>query len=409
MHNRFRLAAHIPRVVRAVGAVALSFTLIFENTSVVHAQSLTSLKQQYAQLQQQQQQLQGQLYSLKNKVVKESQKKNQLDASVSIIKKQINLMNAQINAAKGNIRKRNFQISLTQKRIDQDTELYKRRVRTLYETGGNASGLTLLLTSKNVADFFARYNTMKVISEHDNALIRNLNSDKVALTAAKRSLQNDLAGLEDAQGTLAAKHQLLNAQLAQQAAVVDKLKKNKNATEKQADEVNQKARETDAEINAEIAREAAIRKAQLEKAAEAAGSSSQSGSSSVTNSYLVSYAMGFQGVPYVFGSADPRYGFDCSGFVQYVYANAAGKYLPHSAAQQSTYGTPVDKNSLAPGDLVFFATDGGYRITHVGIYIGGDQMIEANSSGSGYHVMVTGLFSNGYWSSRYVCARRLLS
>jgi Cell wall-associated hydrolases (invasion-associated proteins) len=404
MHNKFRPTA------RAAGAAALSLALLLGSSSlsVVRAQSLSSLKQQYAQLQKQQQQLQNTLYDLKHKVIKESQKKSQLDASMTVIKKQITVMNAQISAAKDDVRKKNLDIVLTQKRIDKNTEQYKDRVRTMYETGGNTSELSLLLSSKNVTDFFTRYNTLKVISEHDNELINSLKSDKVEMNAEKLSLQKDLKGLEDAQGTLAAKKQLLNAQLSQQAAIVDKLRQNKNATEQQADEVNQKARETDAEINAEIAREAAIRKAQLEKAAAAAAAQG-SPSAPVSDNYLVSYALGFQGVPYVFGSADPQYGFDCSGFVQYVYANAAGIALPHSAAAQSGYGSPVSSSNLQPGDLVFFATDGGSWISHVGIYIGGDQMVEANSSGSGYQVMVTGLFSNGYWSSRFVCARRLLN
>jgi peptidoglycan DL-endopeptidase CwlO len=401
MHDKFRLAA------RAAGAAALSFALLFASSSVsvVRAQSLSALKQQYAQLQKEQQQLQNALYGLKHKVVKESKKKAQLDTSMMLIKKQINLMDTQISVAKGNIREKNLEIVQTQKRINENTELYKNRVRTMYETGGNTSEIELLLSSKSVTDFFARYNTLKVISDHDTALINDLKSDKETMRVKKLSLQKDLTGLEDAQGTLAAKKQVLNVQLAQQAEIVSKLKKDKEATESQADEVNQKARETDAEINAEIAREAAIRKKQLEAAAAAKGGSS----APVSSNYLVSYAMGFQGVPYVFGSADPRYGFDCSGFVQYVYANAAGIALPHSAAAQSGYGTSVSRDSLQPGDLVFFATDGGSQISHVGIYIGNDQMIEANSSSSGYCVMVTGLFSNGYWASRYVGATRILS
>jgi len=92
--------------------------------------------------------------------------------------------------------------------------------------------------------------------------------------------------------------------------------------------------------------------------------------------------------------------------VQYVYANAAGVALTHSAAAQSGYGTAVASDNLQPGDLVFFATGGG-SINHVGIYIGNDQFVAANT-GSAMEVTINSLFSSSYWSGYYVCARRIL-
>ncbi len=84
--------------------------------------------------------------------------------------------------------------------------------------------------------------------------------------------------------------------------------------------------------------------------------------------------MQYLGVPYVWGGASPG-GFDCSGFVMFVYAQM-GVSLPHHAADQYNYGTPVSRDQLEPGDLVFF--DG---LGHVGIYIGGGQFVHAPHTG----------------------------
>jgi cell wall-associated NlpC family hydrolase len=87
------------------------------------------------------------------------------------------------------------------------------------------------------------------------------------------------------------------------------------------------------------------------------------------------------GKPYVWGAAGPN-GFDCSGLTMYVWARA-GVSLPHSAAAQYGAGTPVSRADLQPGDLVFF----GSPIYHVGIYVGGGNMIEAPHTGDVVKVM----------------------
>ena len=88
-----------------------------------------------------------------------------------------------------------------------------------------------------------------------------------------------------------------------------------------------------------------------------------------------SIAMKYLGIPYQWGGASPGTGFDCSGLVMYVFAQL-GVQLPHFAAGQYGYGSPVSRDQLQPGDLVFF--DG---LSHVGIYIGNGQMVHAPQTG----------------------------
>ncbi|MBR4904341.1 MAG: C40 family peptidase [Selenomonadaceae bacterium] len=116
---------------------------------------------------------------------------------------------------------------------------------------------------------------------------------------------------------------------------------------------------------------------------------------------IISNAMDYLGVPYVFGGTSP-YGFDCSGYVQYVFANA-GISLPRTADVQYEVGSPISTTELVAGDLVFFSTY-TWGASHVGIYLGDNNFIHASSSRG---IAVDSLGSS-YWSSHYIGARRIL-
>jgi cell wall-associated NlpC family hydrolase/transposase-like protein len=117
---------------------------------------------------------------------------------------------------------------------------------------------------------------------------------------------------------------------------------------------------------------------------------------------VVSFARQFVGYPYVFGGASPR-GFDCSGFVWYVFRNA-GRWLPRDLYGQWQSGVPVSYANLQPGDIVFFSNTYIRGLSHNGIYIGGGMFIHAQSEGTG--VRITSM-AEPYWASRYTGARRL--
>ena len=115
---------------------------------------------------------------------------------------------------------------------------------------------------------------------------------------------------------------------------------------------------------------------------------------------IASYVREFIGVPYVWGGESTS-GFDCSGLVSFVFGHF-GIPLGHSSYDQYDQGTPVSRNSLIPGDLVFFSSDGSGP-SHVGIYIGNGEFVDAENPG----VRVASLDSS-YWSSCYYGAKRIL-
>jgi cell wall-associated NlpC family hydrolase len=124
----------------------------------------------------------------------------------------------------------------------------------------------------------------------------------------------------------------------------------------------------------------------------------QTGSTGPLGVRAVQYARHLIGVRYRYGGSSPRTGFDCSGFVRFVYSHV-GVDLPHSSYAQFNRGRRVSRGSLRPVDLVFF--DG---VGHVGLYIGGGRFIHAPHSGT--RVSISSLA--GWYAARYDGARRLV-
>jgi len=109
-------------------------------------------------------------------------------------------------------------------------------------------------------------------------------------------------------------------------------------------------------------------------------------------------------VPYQWGGDSPETGFDCSGLTMVVY-QLNGLDLPRSARQQWKAGWPVERSRLGKGDLVFFATSQGRRVSHVGIYIDNGRFVHAPRRGR--NITISSL-SNTYYKTRYLGARSYL-
>ncbi|HXG88050.1 MAG TPA: C40 family peptidase [Vicinamibacterales bacterium] len=121
-----------------------------------------------------------------------------------------------------------------------------------------------------------------------------------------------------------------------------------------------------------------------------------------TDGYSISStALSLRGAPYRNGGADPG-GFDCSGFVSYVFAQH-GLRMPREVRKQYEVGKDVTTAALAPGDLVFFTTVAP-GASHVGIIVGGDQFVHAPSTNG---VVRVEHLSTRYWADRFLGAKRV--
>lgn len=119
---------------------------------------------------------------------------------------------------------------------------------------------------------------------------------------------------------------------------------------------------------------------------------------------LVSTAEGFIGIPYEWGGESVETGFDCSGLAMTIY-KLNGLNLPRNSMAQFQAGSPVRREDLAPGDLVFFATNGNSEVSHVGIYTGNGKFIHAPKKGD---TIRQSSLRNGYFDGCYVGARTYL-
>ncbi|HKE88390.1 MAG TPA: C40 family peptidase [Vicinamibacterales bacterium] len=117
---------------------------------------------------------------------------------------------------------------------------------------------------------------------------------------------------------------------------------------------------------------------------------------------VVTTALTLRGTPYRRGGSEPSQGFDCSGLVQWVFAQH-GSALPRDVKQQFVAGRKIDAHHLRPGDLVFFHTV-SEGPSHVGIAIGGGEFVHAPASRG---VVRVERLSNSYWSKRWIGARRI--
>ena len=126
-------------------------------------------------------------------------------------------------------------------------------------------------------------------------------------------------------------------------------------------------------------------------------------SNSAAGDQIVSFARQYLGYRYVYGGTTPSTGFDCSGFIYYIY-KSCGYSISRSLSAQANTGTAVSKSELQAGDIVFFNNTSSGALGHVGIYIGNGTMIHAANSKRG---VVTDTINSGYYNTYYYTARRI--
>ncbi|MBB2495137.1 C40 family peptidase [Aquipseudomonas ullengensis] len=123
---------------------------------------------------------------------------------------------------------------------------------------------------------------------------------------------------------------------------------------------------------------------------------------------ILAHGLSLIGTRYRMGGTSVNTGFDCSGFVGFLYKEEAGMQLPRSTRELINLDAPlVSRNELEPGDIIFFNNRGRGRVSHAGIYLGDDQFIHSSSSRSG-GVRVDSL-DDSYWSRSYMEAKRALA
>ncbi len=272
------------------------------------------------------------------------------------------------------------------------------RARDLYINGQGDSTLEVLLGSSSLDDIIARLDAIERVSSQDTQILRTVTKYRKEVETRRETLQDKRADQARIVAEQVAQKQSIESQLAEQNQLLSSVKD--EIVRMRAEEARQQA------ALAAQARARAATAALLASQAQLDVTQQTYDTAAVAPTYdpnlpaaryggVVGIALQYLGVPYVWGGSSPSTGFDCSGFVSYVFAQV-GVSLPHHAASQYGYGTPVPYDQLAPGDLVFFSGLG-----HVGIYIGSGQFVHAPHTGD--VVRIANLADHG----SYVGARRL--
>jgi cell wall-associated NlpC family hydrolase len=271
------------------------------------------------------------------------------------------------------------------------------RLRDLYVQGSQNSTLDVILGASSLNDLLNNLDTVNRVSDEDAQVLHQVKVFRREVQHRGTVLKRAHAAQVTVVAERAATKRQIEAGLAERQRMLSSIK----------DEIARLQREEQAR-QAMLAAQARARLVQIKAQQQAQVESTPLGTAAVTPEGavvlppahyggVVGIAMQYLGTPYVWGGASPG-GFDCSGFVMYVFAQV-GVALPHNAAAQYGYGIAVPQDQLQPGDLVFF--DG---LGHVGIYIGGGQFIHSPHTGD---VVKISSLSEGWYAATYVGAKRI--
>jgi cell wall-associated NlpC family hydrolase len=314
-----------------------------------------------------------------------------LDANLERAVDAYNLANEKLGQIESDLRENKLELRLARRNLTRSRQMLSQRLVQMYTSGDENSGLEVLLGASSIDELISRIDTLNRVSDQSTEVLRQVKTYRRVVKERRARLET--AHVEQAR--------LVAERSAQKASIEGQLAERRQLLSSIKSEIAQMQA-------AEQARQAELAAQARARLATAGATVLDASAGAVVNppdSYapppskyggVVGIAMQYLGIPYVYGGASPG-GFDCSGFVMYVFAQV-GISLPHNAAAQYGYGMPVSQDQLQPGDLVFFNGLG-----HVGIYIGGGQFIHSPHTGD--VVKISSI--SGWYSSTWVGARRL--
>jgi cell wall-associated NlpC family hydrolase len=321
---------------------------------------------------------------------------NALDAELGVAIEAYNAAQVRLDQIEADQRVNERRLRIAKRNLTRAQANLSERIVALYRAG-EQSAVEVILGATTLDELLDRADAVERVSEQDARIVREVRAFRTEVKRREAELRRARAQQADLVAQRAAHRGQIEAQLAERERLLSS-------------------------VRDEIARiQAAERRRQEQLAQEAenrpgssgggggSGGTASSGAAFIESTFgggsppaaqyggVVGIAMQYLGIPYRWGGSSPSTGFDCSGFVMYVYAKV-GVSLPHNAAMQYGYGSPVSFADLAPGDLVFFNGLG-----HNGIYIGGGQFIHSPHTGD--VVKISSM--SGWYSSTFVGGRRL--
>jgi cell wall-associated NlpC family hydrolase len=317
-----------------------------------------------------------------------------LDGSLGHAIEAYNRANEKLKAIRGDLRENRVDLRIAEANLGRAQRALAARVVAIYSSGESDSTLDVLVGSRSLGDLIDGLEAVSRVSEQDTQVLGDVKRFRGEVKRRRALLKN----------AHARQAQLLAERAATKASIEGRLADRRSMLSSIRSEIAE-IRAAEQRRQAELERQARARLAAPQPLIPELASAPASPAAPIPvvsappakYGGVVGIAMQYLGIPYLYGGSTPSTGFDCSGFIMYVYAKV-GVSLPHNAAAQYGYGTPVDRSQLQPGDLVFFNGLG-----HNGIYIGGGNFIHSPHTGD--VVKISSI--SGWYSSTWVGARRL--
>ena len=318
----------------------------------------------------------------------------ELDARFERSVEAFNLARLRLEATRRRLVANGRELVVARRNLARARSIVAERLVHHYTADGPASLVEILLGAGSVGDAMDRYDLERRVAAADRQVLREVKGFRAEVGRRRVRLRRARAEQDRLVAELGARRSSIEAELGKRRRLLSSIEAEIDRL--QAAERARQAR-TRREVEARLAEERPV------VAPPAVGVTVElPGGIAVAppsrHGHVVAIAMRYLGIPYLWGGASPGTGFDCSGFVLYVYAQV-GISLPHNAALQYGYGIPVARDELEPGDLVFFNNLG-----HDGIYIGNGQFIQSPRTGD---VVKISSLSEPWYASTYVGARRL--
>ena len=331
---------------------------------------------------------------------------HEVDSQLSHAIEAYNLANVKLDRINGELKTNARHLTIATSSLRNAQTHLSARLVSLYVNGAEGNALEVLLGAESLDDLLNRVDAVERVSDQDARVLGEVQRFGAEVKQRKLRLDRARAAQAHVVAQKADQRRSIEGQLAERQRMLASIK-SEIASLQAAERLRQQRLAAQARVRLSAAAVQHQGDAEAEEAEEEAQASTfvapppveAALAPAVDARYggVVGIAMQYLGVPYVWGGASPS-GFDCSGFSMYVFAQV-GVSLPHHAASQYNLGSPVSRDQLQAGDLVFFNGLG-----HMGIYIGGGQFIHAPHSGD---VVKISSLSDSWYARTWVGAKRL--
>lgn len=322
--------------------------------------------------------------AIKSKLKNAEDEKTRIDSEITQLNSDISKIEQELSKTNTELSEKEEELSLAEVACEEQFSSFKTRARVMYENGPSTY-IEILFASGSFSEFLSNVEIIRNLLDYDERVLSERKAAREQIAVQKAEIESIKAGQEAKRSELTDSKAALTVKKNTQTLLIAELEKqSKQKAVSITDLQNQVA-----SLNRQVRAASSSSSSYTAPAVTFSGTASGEEAVRIAKNYI--------GVRYVYGGTTPN-GFDCSGFVQYVYRQM-GIRINRVAADQAKNGVYVAREDLMPGDLVFFKK-AGREIHHVGMYVGDGQYIHAPYTGR--TICIEALTRGDYYTARRI-------